>query len=123
MGSEKSGEIDHKSEDISGSVNRFDAGAIFLPRLDQELSRNAFVVSILFPERISLWSIDFFMTPKNDRKSPIFEVPQKWPGSFKEASRMHRECPRVSRSVQERFVTSKNGRKKKSEKIDVFPHV
>ena len=26
--SEKSGEIEHKSEDISGSVNRFDSGAI-----------------------------------------------------------------------------------------------
>ena len=45
--SEKSGEIDHKSEDISGSVNRIDSGAIFQPRLAQELSRNAFVVSIL----------------------------------------------------------------------------
>ena len=43
--SEKSGEIDHKSEDISGSVSSIDSGVIFRPRLGQDLSRNAFVVS------------------------------------------------------------------------------
>jgi len=63
--SEKMGEIDHKSEDISGSVNSIDSGVIFPPRLAQELSRNAFVVSILFSERISLCRKDFFVHPKN----------------------------------------------------------
>ena len=43
----------HASEDISKSVCSIDSGAIFPPRLAQELSRNAFVVSILFPGRIS----------------------------------------------------------------------
>ena len=37
---EKSREIDHESEDISGSVSSIDFGAIFLPRSGQELSRN-----------------------------------------------------------------------------------
>ena len=63
--SEKIAKVDHKSEDISGSVSSIDSGAIFLTRLAQELSRNAFVVSILFPERISHWRKDFFMHPKN----------------------------------------------------------
>ena len=45
--SEKIAKVDHKNEDFSGSVNRIDSGAIFPPRLAQELSRNAFVVSIL----------------------------------------------------------------------------
>ena len=43
-----------KNEDISESVNSIEAGAIFPPRSGYDLSRNAFVVSILFPERISL---------------------------------------------------------------------
>ena len=48
----------HKSEDISESVNSFHSGAIFLPSLGHKLSRNAFVVSILFSERISLIRTD-----------------------------------------------------------------
>ena len=63
--SEKIAKVDEKSEDISGFVNRIDSGANFCTRLAQELSRNAFVVSILFPERISLCSKDFLMHPKN----------------------------------------------------------
>ena len=63
--SEQIAKVDHKSEDISRSVNRIDSGAIFPPRLTQELSRNAFVVSILFPERIPLVRKDFLMHPKN----------------------------------------------------------
>ena len=45
-------------------MSSFDFGAIFPPRSGQDLSRNAFVVSILFPERISSCSIDFSCTPK-----------------------------------------------------------
>ena len=53
-----------KNEDFSESLNSFDFGAIFLPRSGQDLSRNAFVVSILFPERISYWRIGFGLDPK-----------------------------------------------------------
>ena len=56
--SEKIAKVDHKSEDISGFVNRFDARAIFRTRLAPEQFRNALAVSILFPERISHVSID-----------------------------------------------------------------
>ena len=42
---QNSWQLGRKNEDISGSVNSFDFGAIFLPRLGQDLSRNAFVVS------------------------------------------------------------------------------
>ena len=38
--------IDHKNEDISESVSSIDSGAIFLPRLAHELSRNVPVVSV-----------------------------------------------------------------------------
>ena len=62
--SEKMGEIDHKSEYISGSVNIIDSGAIFLTRLAEELYRNASVVSILFPEGVFYGGIDFCMHPK-----------------------------------------------------------
>ena len=46
--------FEHKNQDVSKSVNSFDAGAIFYFSLGQKLSRNAFVVSIAFRERISL---------------------------------------------------------------------
>ena len=65
LASEKIAKVDHKSEDILGSVSSNDLGAIFLIRLDHDLSKNVFVVSIVFPERISLSRIVFFMTPKN----------------------------------------------------------
>jgi len=49
----------------SKSVCSIDSGPIFQPRLYQELSRNAFVVSILsFQKKLSARK-DFFMTPKN----------------------------------------------------------
>ena len=44
----------HKTEDSSESVSSFHSGAISLPSLGHETSRNAFVGSIPFPERISL---------------------------------------------------------------------
>ena len=44
--SETIAKVDHKSEDISGSVCSIDSGAIFPPRSGQDLSRNVFVVSI-----------------------------------------------------------------------------
>ena len=44
---QKLGKIVHKNEDCSKSVNSFHSGAIFQTRLGQELSRNAFGVSIL----------------------------------------------------------------------------
>ena len=47
------GIFDQKSDHSSTSVCSIDSGPIFHPRSVQELSRNAFVVSILFPERNS----------------------------------------------------------------------
>ena len=44
---QKSWQIAPKNEDCSKSVNSFDSGAIFPPLLGHDLSRNAFVVSIL----------------------------------------------------------------------------
>ena len=80
--SEKSGEIDHKSEYISESVYSIDSGVIFGSSIGQDLSRNAFVVSILFPERNSLWRKDFFMHPKNETFHHFFEVSLGVSGSF-----------------------------------------
>ena len=109
--SEKIAKVGHKSEDISESVNRFDLGAIFPSRLCQDLSRNASVVSILFPGGISLRSKDFFMTPK----SRDFHEISSFLESCREASRKLLgclesvlECFRVSRND---FWTPKNVRK------------
>ena len=43
-----------------------DSGPILIFPSGQKLSIDGFVVSNLFPERISLCSTDFFMTPKNE---------------------------------------------------------
>ena len=79
---EKSGEIDNKSEDIIGSVCSIDFGAIFHVSLAQELFRNAFVVSIAFPERVSLGSKDFFMYPQSEVFLSFIEVSPRVPKSF-----------------------------------------
>ena len=66
-----------KNEDISGSVNSFDFGAIFLPRSGQDLSRNGFVVSVHAFEKKLYWRIGSGMTPQNERifeKVIVFEV-------------------------------------------------
>ena len=44
--SQKSWQLGRKNEDFSKSVSSIDSGAIFLPRLGQDLSRNAVVVSV-----------------------------------------------------------------------------
>ena len=46
MACQKVIKIDHKKEHISESVNSIDSGAIFLPRLAYELSRNLPNVSV-----------------------------------------------------------------------------
>ena len=56
LGCQKSVNFGDKNQDISESMCSFYFGAIFWPSLGHKLSRNAFVVSILFPERISYWS-------------------------------------------------------------------
>ena len=43
---QKSVNFEHKNQDFSKSVNSFHSGAIFPPSLGQDLSRNAFVVSV-----------------------------------------------------------------------------
>ena len=73
----------HKNEDCSQSVSSIDSGAIFPPPLGEDLSRNAFVVSILFPERISSTDKDFFMHPKSE----IFHHFSKFLQECQEASR------------------------------------
>ena len=47
MACQKLGQMGQKNEDIWESVNSFDTGAIFRTRVCQDLSRNAFVASIL----------------------------------------------------------------------------
>ena len=54
-GCQKSVNFDHKNEVFSPSLNSFHSRPIFWPSLGHKLSRNAFVVSIAFPERISRW--------------------------------------------------------------------
>ena len=66
--------FEHKNQDCSKSVNSFDSGPIFEPSLGHKLSRNAFVVSILFPERISYWSKGSGYESKKYKISAIFEV-------------------------------------------------
>ena len=61
---QKLGKMDHKNQDFSESLNSFDLGAFFWPSLGQDLSRNAFVVSVLFLERFSYVRTVFFLTPK-----------------------------------------------------------
>ena len=60
----------HKNEDISESVNSFDTGAIFPTRVCKDVSRNAFVASILSLERNPQWRKDFLHDSKIDK---IFE--------------------------------------------------
>ena len=64
LGSEKIAKVEHKSEDISESVCSFHSGSTFCPSLGHEISRNAFVVSILFPGRFSYGSTAFFIPRK-----------------------------------------------------------
>ena len=61
---QNSWQIAPKSEDISESVSSIDSGAIFLSRLAQDLSRNAFVVSVYAFLKNLYPRIGFFMTPK-----------------------------------------------------------
>ena len=56
--------MDQKNEDISGSVNSFDFGAIFLPRLGQDLSRNEVVVSVYASGKIPVGGHVFHDTNK-----------------------------------------------------------
>ena len=54
----------HKNADFSESLNSFHYGAIFLPSLDQDLSRNTFVVSAYALKKNLSWRISLVMTPK-----------------------------------------------------------
>ena len=46
LGSEKSGQIDSKNEDISFSMNSFGLGPMSGPRLGYDISRNRSIVSV-----------------------------------------------------------------------------
>ena len=91
--------FEQKNDNSWKSVNSIDSGPIFYCRLGQKLSRNAFVVSILFPGRNLSW----WKGPGHDRRklkfSWIFEFSEKLPGSFQEASRDVLEVFWVSESV------------------------
>ena len=69
LGSEKSGQIDPKNEDISFSMSSFGLGLIFVPRPGQDLSRNAFVVSILSPGEKLYIGEGFFDDPEESNIS------------------------------------------------------
>ena len=57
--------FDQKNGHSSKSVNSFGAGPIFCHSLGQDLSRNAFVVSVYaFEKKFDRWK-DFCMAPKN----------------------------------------------------------
>ena len=60
-----------KNDHNSKSVNSFDSGPIFPPSLGQDVSRNAFVVWILFLGRNPYRSKGFRMTPKIDKNDEI----------------------------------------------------
>ena len=68
-GPEQSQHFDQKNEFFSKTRHRILSGSIFHPRLARELSRNASVVSILFPERISSRSEDFLHDSKKSKFS------------------------------------------------------
>ena len=95
--------FDHKNEDFSKSVCSFESGAIFYSSLCQELSIDAFVVSILSSERISDRWEDFLVTPKNQGFHEISSFPEidsesvcELLGSFwsvREASGTPNACP------------------------------
>ena len=85
----------------SKSVNSFGMGPIFLASLGQELSRNAFVASILsFWKKLSIGK-DFFITPKNRDFHEISSFLE----SCREASRKLLGC---LESVPECFRVSRN---------------
>ena len=65
MASDFSYFFDKNNDHSSKCVNSIDSGPIFHPRLGQDLSRNAFVVSNLFPGRNFDVRKDFWMTPEN----------------------------------------------------------
>ena len=62
-------QIVRKNKDISKSANSIETGPIFIPSLGQDLSRNAFVVPIIFPGAKLLRGKDFFVTQKFDSRS------------------------------------------------------
>ena len=67
MACQKLGQMVQKNEDISESVNSFDMGAIFPTEVGQDLSRNAFVASILSLERNPQWRKDFLHDSEIDK--------------------------------------------------------
>jgi hypothetical protein len=75
-GCQKIGYFGAKNGNISRSVNSFGTGAIFWPRLGQDLSGNAFVGPFLFSGQKNDCSKDFCMThkmTKNYKKSNFSE--------------------------------------------------
>ena len=63
-----------KNEDISKSVSSIDFGAIFLPRLGHDVSRNVLVVSVYAFQRNPSWRIGFFMIPENRDFHEILKI-------------------------------------------------
>ena len=57
--------FDQKNVHSSKSVNSFDTGPFFLHSLDQDLSRNVFVVSVYAFQKKFDRRKGFYMAPKN----------------------------------------------------------
>ena len=79
-----------KNENISESVNSFDTGAIFPPRLGHDLSRNVSVVSGYAFYKNSNWGKDLFGDPEKSKisqKLKFFGMQQKATRQLLEASR------------------------------------
>ena len=94
-------DFDQENDHSSKSVSSFGMGPIFFASSGQELSRNAFVMSILsFWKKLSIGK-DFFMTPKNRDFHEILSFLE----SCREASRKLLGC---LESVLECFRVSRN---------------
>ena len=80
--------FDQKNGHSSNSVNSFGAGPIFLDSLGQDLSRNAFVVSVYAFETKFDRGQGFFVTPKKSKIFDFFEFSKNDSRSFDRVSRI-----------------------------------
>ena len=104
--------FDQKNGHSSKSVNSFGAGPIFLGSLGQDLSRNAFVVSVYAFQKKSDRRKDFLVTPKKSKIFDFFEFSQNESRSFDRVSRIIQECSRRVSVMVILFLARKKNSKK-----------
>ena len=121
-GCQKIGYFGAKNGNISRSVNSFGTGAIFWPRLGQDLSGNAFVGPFLFSGQKNDCSKDFSMThkmTKNYKKSNFSESlrdsARRLPGWFQGSLGVFEACwndfPRCQTKIEKsKFLVRKHVR-------------